>query len=322
MDFFSLWDTIGDVQVDGKSVGSVAEYTFDNISAGHTIEASFNRIPGKKVSDIILSESEHTLKVGETLLLTAAVWPEDAEEKTVIWKSENEEIVSVKNGTVTALFAGTAVITAESTDGSGVRASCTIHVTQDTGGEPDITPVSPTPEPSDKTPDDGTKPQLPNNTPDDLPAAQPEETALKAGDEVTDSLTSAKYRILSLSPAAAEYMASTKKGTNIKVPDLVVLNGQTFFVTSIVKAAFGGNKKLKSIIIGKNVKKIGEKAFYGCKALKKITIKSTGLKKVGKNAFKGIHKSAKIKVPKKKLKAYRKLLKKKGQGGKISVSKI
>lgn len=290
--------TIGDVQVDGKSVGSVTEYTFDDISDGHTIEASFNRIPGKKVSDIILSESEHTLKVGETLLLTAAVWPEDAEEKTVIWKSENEEIVSVKNGTVTALSAGTAVITAESTDGSGVRASCTIHVTQDTGGEPDITPVSPTPEPSDKTPDDGTESQLPNRTQNDLPATQPEETALKAGDEVTDSLTSAKYRILSLSPAAAEYTASTKKGTSIKVPDLVVLNGQTFFVTSIAKSAFRGNKKLKSIVIGKNVKKIGEKAFYGCKALKKITIKSTGLKKVGKMRLKGFIKVQKLKCRK------------------------
>ena len=282
--------TIGDVRVDGKSVGSVKEYTFDDLSENHTIEASFNRIPGVKVSNITLSENEYTLKIGETLLLTAAIMPENAEERTLIWKSENEEIASVRNGTVTALSVGTTVITAESTDGSGVSASCTISVMEDTEEKPDTTSV---PQPSDTTP--------------------------KVGDQVIDSKTLAVYKILSLSPAEAEYTGSTKQGTNMKVPDSAVLNGKTFSVTSIGNSAFENNKKLKSVMIGKKVKTIGVKAFYGCKTLKKITIKSTVLKKVGKNALKGIHKNAKIKVPKKKLKTYRKLLKKKGQGKKVKI---
>lgn len=136
---------------------------------------------------------------------------------------------------------------------------------------------------------------------------------------MTDEQTSAVYKIRNLSPAEAEYVSSTKKGTNVKVPDFVVLNGKKFSVTGIAKSAFAGNKKLKSVIIGKKVKTIGAKAFYGCKALKKITIKSTVLKKVGKNALKGIYKNAKIKVPKKKIKAYRKLLKKKGQGKNVNI---
>lgn len=61
------------------------------------------------------------------------------------------------------------------------------------------------------------------------------------------------------------------------------------------------------------VTKIAKKAFYNCRNLKQITVKATGIKKVGKKAFKGTNKQLKIKVPKKKLKAYKKLF------GKITV---
>lgn len=312
--------TIGDVRVDGESIGSVAEYTFDNVSGGHTLEASFNRIPGVKVSEILLSEDEYTLKKGETLPLTAAVLPEDAEEKTVVWTSGNEAIASVKNGTVTALSAGTTVIAAESTDGSEVRASCTIHVTED----PDSEDKDPGDTDQEQKPEQKPSEEKPEEKPDQKPSGTGQEQHTVddtpgAGDTVTDEQISAVYKIRNLSPAEAEYVSSTKKGTNVKVPDFVVLNGKKFSVTGIAKSAFAGNKKLKSVIIGKKVKTIGAKAFYGCKALKKITIKSTVLKKVGKNALKGIHKNAKIKAPKKKIKAYRKLLKKKGQGKNVKI---
>jgi len=81
--------------------------------------------------------------------------------------------------------------------------------------------------------------------------------------------------------------------------------------TAIANKAFKNNKKLKSVTIGKNVKKIGKEAFYNCKKLKRITIKTTKLKSVGKNAIKGIYKKATIKVPKKQLKKYKKLFKSK-----------
>ena len=77
------------------------------------------------------------------------------------------------------------------------------------------------------------------------------------------------------------------------------------------------------ITIGSKVSKIGKQAFYGCSKLKSITIRSAKLtsSKVGSNAFKKIHSKAVIKVPKKKLKAYRTLLKKKGAGKKVTVRK-
>lgn len=59
------------------------------------------------------------------------------------------------------------------------------------------------------------------------------------------------------------------------------------------------------------MKKIGKEAFYNCKKLKKITIKSSSIKSVGKNAIKNIDKKAAIKVPKKQLSKYKGLSKSK-----------
>lgn len=74
-------------------------------------------------------------------------------------------------------------------------------------------------------------------------------------------------------------------------------------------------------MFGGGVKKIGKETFKGCSKLANITIKSTVLKSVGKNAFKGIKSNARIKVPAKKLTAYKKLLKGKGQGSKVKITK-
>jgi hypothetical protein len=55
---------------------------------------------------------------------------------------------------------------------------------------------------------------------------------------------------------------------------------------------------------------IGKKAFYGCKNLKKITIKTKKLTKktVGAKAFGNIYKKPKVKVPASKKKLYKKIL--------------
>ena len=77
------------------------------------------------------------------------------------------------------------------------------------------------------------------------------------------------------------------------------------------------------MIIGKNVTTIGKKAFYKCKNLKTITIKTSKLtkKKVGRSAFKNINAKATIKVPKKKLKTYKTILKAAGVGSKVKIKK-
>lgn len=118
--------------------------------------------------------------------------------------------------------------------------------------------------------------------------------------------------------------AKDKKQKSISIPATVNINGYNFKVTSIASKAFKKNKKLTSIIIGKNVKTIGKEAFYGCTRLKKITVKSKVVSKVNKNAFKNIHKKAKIKLPKmssKKYKKYKKKFVKKGQAKTVKITK-
>ena len=85
-------------------------------------------------------------------------------------------------------------------------------------------------------------------------------------------------------------------------------------VKTIGKQAFYACKKLKSATIGKGVAKIGSKVLYGCSKMKTLTIKSSKLtaKKIGSKAFSKTPKKMTVKVPKKKFKAYKKMLIKRG----------
>ena len=129
-----------------------------------------------------------------------------------------------------------------------------------------------------------------------------------------------KYKITSFKEVsfAGIRSAKTKK---VVIPKTVKIGGKTFKVTSVAKKALYKKTKVTSVTIGANVKTIGASAFAGCKKLSTITIKSNVLKSAGKNAFKGIKATAKIKVPSKKLKAYKKVLKNKGQGRKVKITK-
>ena len=65
------------------------------------------------------------MTVGETIVLKASVVPSDAVEKDIVWNSSNTSVATVSNGTVKAVSAGTAVITASVGD---LKATCSISV--------------------------------------------------------------------------------------------------------------------------------------------------------------------------------------------------
>lgn len=96
--------------------------------------------------------------------------------------------------------------------------------------------------------------------------------------------------------------------------DDVYYEGQRFKVAAIGKNAFKNYKKFLSVEIGADVKKIGAGAFYGCRKMGTVMFyrKKYNSKSIGKNAFAKIRFNAFVVVPKKKLAAYKKLLKKKG----------
>ena len=68
----------------------------------------------------------------------------------------------------------------------------------------------------------------------------------------------------------------------------------TFAVVSIGKSAFDNSKghKVTSVSVGKNVVSIGDKAFYNCKKLTKITLKGDALRTVGPNSDKSLNRKS------------------------------
>ena len=81
------------------------------------------------VTSVTLSKYATSLNVGATETLTATVLPDNATIKTVTWSSDNTAVATVNNGTITAVSAGTATITATSDADNTKKASCTVAVT-------------------------------------------------------------------------------------------------------------------------------------------------------------------------------------------------
>lgn len=87
-------------------------------------------IKAVSVTSLKLNKDSLTLQERGSDTLTATVDPADATNQDVTWKSSDTSIATVSaDGTVTAISAGTATITATAKDGSGVSASCTLTVT-------------------------------------------------------------------------------------------------------------------------------------------------------------------------------------------------
>lgn len=86
------------------------------------------------VKNIKLSQKDLTLNNAvKSTKLIATIEPEDATEKGLKWKSSNEKVAKVdQNGVVTAVANGTAQITVEATDGSGVSTTITCKVIEHT----------------------------------------------------------------------------------------------------------------------------------------------------------------------------------------------
>ncbi|WP_141505185.1 choice-of-anchor I family protein [Paenibacillus luteus] len=98
------------------------------------------------VSKVTLDQASLAMKVGDAAVkLNAVVEPASGSSATVAWSSSNSAVAKVDaNGTVTAVAAGTAVITATSADGYGLAET---KVTVSKGA---VTP-NPTPNPTNPT---------------------------------------------------------------------------------------------------------------------------------------------------------------------------
>lgn len=83
------------------------------------------------VETITLDQSDVTIEEGQELTIVATVAPENAADKTLAWKSSNEDVATVDfTGKVKALAKGEAIITAYAIDGGDARATCKVSVSE------------------------------------------------------------------------------------------------------------------------------------------------------------------------------------------------
>jgi len=80
------------------------------------------------VESISLDKTELVLGKGGSAILSASVLPVDVSNKKINWTSSDTSVATVDGGVVTVVGGGSTTITAEATDGGGVKATCEITV--------------------------------------------------------------------------------------------------------------------------------------------------------------------------------------------------
>ena len=205
------------------------------------------------------------------------------------------------------------ILLAETADGENLYTSVYIFVANKNEGTPDDKD-EPGKDDQGST-DDGSTPGDNKGRDEDSKNVDP-----AVGETVT--VGNAKYKVTGKDSASYSGPVN-KKVKSATIPASVKINGKIYKITEVGEGAFSGCTRLTSVVIGSNISKIKSKAFYNCKSLKKITIKSKKLKKksIGSKAFKGTNKKAKVKVPKSKVKTYKKYLRKAGLSKKAKVRK-
>ncbi len=116
-----------------ESIKDKAAHVYDNDAdatcnvCGYVRTVTPGNIP---VTSITLNKTSTSISVGNSEKLIATVTPNSATDKRVTWTSSDTSVATVAaDGTVTAVKAGTATITATAADGSGKSATCTVTVT-------------------------------------------------------------------------------------------------------------------------------------------------------------------------------------------------
>ena len=158
--------------------------------------------------------------------------------------------------------------------------------------------------------------------------SEPQPEPAPAGGEVGKSykVAGSTYKVTSNAKMEVKFTRA-KSAKTFKVPASVVIGGRAYKVTAIGAKAFSSaKKKLKSAVIGKNVRAIGKRAFAGCKKLTTLVVKTKLLKKKStKKCLAGSSvkvvkvKAGKAKVNRKYAKKYAKIFTKKNCGTKVTV---
>lgn len=121
---------IADVSSEGEVTAKSEGTTTISATASNGVSASFElNVQILDVEAVSITAERPTVGVGEKMLLTAAVSPENATFQEVTWKSADETLLTVsENGEVTALGCG--VVTVTATSANGISNTIEIEITE------------------------------------------------------------------------------------------------------------------------------------------------------------------------------------------------
>ena len=141
---FEGYTTIDDIvwTADDETVATVENGVISGIEKGSTyiyatcgdVYARANANVLRPVTGITLDREKVTLVLGETVLVTATVLPENASNKYVYWSTSDSSVATVSSGKITSKGIGTATITARTSDGS-FKATVEVRVVDFIPGE-------------------------------------------------------------------------------------------------------------------------------------------------------------------------------------------
>ena len=121
-------DAKGTVKAISRGTATISALAADGKDVKAECKVTVNR--KESVTAILLDHYEYSIMQGNSFRLVATVLPEDAFDKRLRWSSSNTKVAEVDNdGNVNVKAIGSAVITVEALDGSGVKASCNINGT-------------------------------------------------------------------------------------------------------------------------------------------------------------------------------------------------
>lgn len=128
--FSSSDEKIAKVAADGTVTGIKKGTAKITVTTANSLYSdTIKVIVEKPVKSVKLNKTSISIATGKTTVITATVSPKSASNKDVTWKSSDNDVVTVKNGKITAKAPGYAVITCTTADG-GKTAECSVFVNQ------------------------------------------------------------------------------------------------------------------------------------------------------------------------------------------------
>ena len=255
---------------------------------------------------ITLNNTSLSIIIGESATLSAAVSPDNATDKTIIWTSSDANVATVTNGKVSAVGAGSAVIIA--TTANGKTATCTVTVV---APDVDVLPTGIVLSNTSLTITKGTTATISATI---TPFNATDKTIIWiSSDESVATVSGGMVRAVGEGTAAIT--ASTSNGkiatcivtVETKELDYLLSEDETYYIVTgmgsytdaqliipdtynnlpvkeIGSAAFYNETNITSLTLGRNIETIGVNAFYSCVKISSLTLPDS-LKTIGDSAF-------------------------------------